>query len=175
MTLIVEDGQGRPDADSYVSVADCVQYAAEYGLAFAGETSKQEAALRMATRYIDGYSFRGSRSTVDQALAWPRTFVDNPSSSWYLQSPWGAVPVDPAGQVIPREVVQAACELACRGILRPLVSDVPARVISEQKIGPITQKFEDTGSSGQIRYAAVDALLQRWLRGAQVSVPLVRA
>ena len=71
MPLIVEDGSGLANADSYVSVADCQAYAADHGLAFAGEAAAL-AALRNATLYLDGeYTYCGERATDIQALEWP--------------------------------------------------------------------------------------------------------
>ena len=43
MPLIVESGAGLPNADAYVSVADCTTYAAAHNLTFTGTESVQEA------------------------------------------------------------------------------------------------------------------------------------
>lgn len=77
MTLIVEDGTGRADADSYASVAQAQAYAAQYGLTAAPGSIALDQALRRATRYIDT-TFRARfigirRNGRAQALEWPRT------------------------------------------------------------------------------------------------------
>lgn len=52
--LIVEDGSGLANAESYVSASDAASYAADRGLTFpASPADKAEAALRRATAYID--------------------------------------------------------------------------------------------------------------------------
>lgn len=159
MPLIVEDGTGLPNADSYVSVADCQAYAAAHGLAFAGEEAALEAALRNATLYLDGeYTYRGERATGTQALEWPRTVVDG----------------------VPREVVSACCELAVRALKGPLwqdVSSTTAGAAIEKTVGPITTKYataEGVRNDGQTRYAGVTAMLRRWLSSYGSSVKLVR-
>jgi hypothetical protein len=56
MTLIVEDGSGKSDADSYISIADITDYNEKY----VGDTDwatlavdAQERAARNATQYLD--------------------------------------------------------------------------------------------------------------------------
>lgn len=158
MALIVEDGTGKPDADSYVSVAACEAYAAAHGLAFAGEVPAQEAALRNATLYLDTqYTFRGDRKTAGQALEWPRTVED-----------------------LPREVVGACCELATRALVGQLWRDIDssqAGAVTEETIGPITTKYAaavGARDDGQASYPGVTAMLRRWLASFGSSVKLVR-
>ena len=49
MTLIVEDGTGRADADSYASAAQAQAYATQYGLTAAPGSITLEQALRPDT------------------------------------------------------------------------------------------------------------------------------
>lgn len=143
MALIVEFGAGLPDADSYVSVADCAAYATAHGLTFAGDEPAKEARLRRATQYLDAqYAYKGEEQTDAQALAWPRTVAPG---------------------VVPREIVAACCELACKS--GDLWQDVDAAPLIEKTIGPITKKFAAPGNGGQKRFAAVDALVKRWVAG----------
>lgn len=152
MALIVESGEGLPDADSYVSVADCTTYAAAHNLTFTGTESEQEAKLRRATQYLDAeYTYKGEQLTASQALAWPRTVV--------------------AG--IPREIVSACCELACKS--GDLWADVDSAAVTERTVGPITTKFAAPINGGQKRFAGVDALVKRWTVGGGATVKLVRA
>jgi hypothetical protein len=77
LALIVEDGSGLPDADSYDSVANIGSYLAAYGdTAWAlAALADQEVAARKATRYVDlrGQGrWEGSVRTIGQALAHPR-------------------------------------------------------------------------------------------------------
>lgn len=84
MALVVEDGTGLANAESYYSVAntdtyfsskrgDSVTYADDWT---AATTAVKEACLRWATRLIDKYwLFDGEKSTTTQALRWPRRYV----------------------------------------------------------------------------------------------------
>lgn len=155
MSLIVEDGTGKPDADSYVNVEDCQAYATSHSLVFDGTPTEMEAALRNATIYLDTkYVFRGERVTDEQALEWPRTTAN-----------------------LPRQLVFACCELAVRARMAPLWRDVdPSAQVIEDTIGPLTTKFASPEPANtQIGYAAVTALLRRWLAGGGSTVKLVRA
>lgn len=152
MALIVEDGSGKIDADSYVSVADCAAYAAAHGLTFAGDEPAKEARLRRATQYIDAqYAFKGEEQTDTQALAWPRTVANG----------------------VPREIVAACCELACKS--GDLWQDVDAAPVIEKTIGPITKKYATPANGGQKRFAGVDALIKRWVAGGGMNIRVVRA
>src|SRR5262245_28766081 len=84
MALVVEDGTGLEDADSYISVSDATIYVTRYypatsdqrtrwSAATAGEGADAEVALRRATRDIDAlYTFSGEPLTDTQALEFPR-------------------------------------------------------------------------------------------------------
>lgn len=75
MSLIVEDGTGKTDADSYVSVADCTTYAAARGIALTGDTAAIEVNIIKAMDYIESQNFKGYKYTDEQALQWPRGSV----------------------------------------------------------------------------------------------------
>lgn len=85
MSLIVEDGTGMPDAESYVSVSEADMYHTKMANTVWTESSdvaKKEAMLRRAVRYLDGaYGVRtnGDPKNVDQALIFPQvgaTYMD---------------------------------------------------------------------------------------------------
>lgn len=152
MALIVEDGSGKVDAESYVSVADCAAYATAHGLTFAGDEPAKEARLRRATQYLDAqYAYKGEEQTDAQALAWPRTVANG----------------------VPREIVSACCELACKS--GDLWQDVDPSAVVSETTGPLSTTYAEPANGGQVRYAAVDALLKRWVSGGGMSVRVVRA
>lgn len=76
MALVVENGDGLPNAESYISVDDATAYLTAIGEGTewsALSVAEQEAALRLATSWIDGhYGWPGQIKVNDQALAWPR-------------------------------------------------------------------------------------------------------
>lgn len=77
-TFVVEDGTGKTDANSYISVADADQYNENHqaDTDWSGATqAEKEKALRLATQYLDaeyGNDWIGVRANEDQALDFPR-------------------------------------------------------------------------------------------------------
>ncbi|SIR84161.1 hypothetical protein SAMN05216509_5341 [Pseudomonas sp. B10] len=76
MTLIIEDGTGKPDAESYASAEDLAMYAVKFGVVIPAEVPAQEALLRRAALAMDGMTWKGRKSKSEQALSWPRRGVE---------------------------------------------------------------------------------------------------
>ena len=75
MPLVVEQGSGKPDAESYASVADTDAYNTDWIGASEWDnltTDAKERSLRRATRFVDDRDFLGHRMNQSQALDWPR-------------------------------------------------------------------------------------------------------
>lgn len=71
MAIIVEDGTGtNPAANSYVSEAELTTYASDRGITLTGST---DVLLVQAMDYIEVQSFKGTKTSEDQPLEWPRT------------------------------------------------------------------------------------------------------
>lgn len=106
LTLVVEDGTGLANANTYVSLADANTYAESSLTAAAtawkseADDEKKKAALISASRYLT-YSFDwiGTKKTSTQALAFPRTGVVIDGQE---------IPDD----IVPQEVKDACSELA---------------------------------------------------------------
>lgn len=172
MALIVEDGAGRADAESYVSVEDADAYHQKRGNAgWADEEAAKEAALRRATEYLDGaYRTRwlGQAATPTQALAWPRAFAR--VGQGYLHS--DAVPV---------AVVRACCEAALRELQSPgsLAPDLyPGERVVSETVGPLSVDYADGGGSDAGAppvLVAVDRILAPVLRSAAAAGLVLRA
>lgn len=71
--LIVEEGTGTPDAESYASADDLATYAVKFGAVLPADSAAQEALLRRAALVMEGMTWKGAKKTSRQALAWPRT------------------------------------------------------------------------------------------------------
>lgn len=160
MALIVEDGTGKADAESYISVADADTYHTARGnTAWTGATAVKEAALRRATDYLeDVYAARwkGERGDAAQALSWPRGGVTVHGF---------AVDEDEVPDVVSR----ACAELALRALSADLLADAGAQVKSET-VGPISVTYAD-GARQSTAYKAVDASLSPYLlAGGQIAV-----
>jgi hypothetical protein len=113
MALIVEDGTGLADAESYLSVADLGEYAELFGRSYTPSSpeSEDEAALRRATQWLDGMfrsRFPGARlNGRDQVLEWPRSGAYDQSGELI------------ASNAVPIEIKNATAEAALREIASP--------------------------------------------------------
>lgn len=111
--LIVEDGNGLVNANSYATVAQVSERAAWFGNTHwdLKEEITQHHALIIATRYVDtlyGDLYRGELLTNEQALLWPRTEFQDRRGRTRDQ---GTVPV---------ELVDAVAVLALGHLESPL-------------------------------------------------------
>jgi hypothetical protein len=161
MSLIVEDGTGKADAESYISVADATTYHAARGnadWANAASDAVREQALRKATDFMtQRYQLRwaGYKLTITQALDWPRSYVKRPGiwPSYYERS-----------DVVPVEVQRACAELALRVVQgTTLAPDLQPQVESEQ-VGPIKTTYA-RGARQDTEFQVVDMGLSALLVG----------
>lgn len=147
--MIVENGTGKADANSFTSVAFADLYfsarnRAEWALLSA---DAKEAALILATDYIEAtYSqgWKGQKATAAQALSWPRAYVVIDG-------------FDVSATHIPPVLMNAVCELALRASAGPLIEDQGQRVVKE-KIDVIETQYADA-SDPQKRYPLVTRML----------------
>jgi hypothetical protein len=160
--LIVEDGTGLANSNSYATVAEADAYfdALQLPAAWiAAGTGPKEQALRVATQWLDasfGSAWLGIRSSSAQALDWPRIAATDQSGM-------------PIGAIVPARVKAACAEVALRFILDPtsLSPDIPAgegAVRSESiTVGPIqiSEAF-----NGEQTTEATFRLVRRLLRTA---------
>lgn len=172
MSLIVEDGTGKSDAESYISVADADTYFTNRGNATwaALTTQQKEESLRKAADYmLQAYGLRwsGVRVLDTQALDWPRYNVPRKDAA---AMSYGQPFYD--SHAVPAPVARACAELAVRASAADLSPDQAAQVKSET-VGPISVVYAD-GARQDTFYKAVDQMLAPFLQGGG-SVPVVRA
>lgn len=152
MSMIVEDGTGLPDAESYCSAAEAAAYFSKRGRADDWDAvDDKEAALRNATDYLEKTHrgrWLGRRSTAAQALDWPRTDVP------WDDSPLGVRP----DNALPSELKYAVAELAIRAASASLLEDLGRETASES-VGPISVTYREGGARQQTFPAATS-----WLR-----------
>lgn len=67
--IIIEDGTGKTDSNSYASEAELTTYAADRGITITGTNN---ILLIQAMDYIEEQNFKGDKNTKEQALQWPR-------------------------------------------------------------------------------------------------------
>jgi hypothetical protein len=71
-TIVVEDGTGLANSNSYASEAQLATYAADRNVTVTGAA---DVLLVTAMDYIEQQPFKGNKNTKEQALQWPRFSV----------------------------------------------------------------------------------------------------
>ena len=168
MSLICEDGSGKSDSESYISVADASTYHTARGnaaWAALATDALREAALRRATDYMrQAYRSRwqGYKVNEDQALDWPRYDVE--VEGYAVDS-----------DIVPTEVKNACAELALRASAAELNPDL-TQGVAREKVGQIEVEY-DKASPQFTRYRAIDALLSPYLKagGGGCSMGVIRS
>lgn len=169
MAIVVEDGTGKTDAESYLSVAEADAYHLARGnsvwAAIATQELKEQA-LRRALGYLEGRfrsSWKGSRLYQRQALSWPRYGVN--VDGFTLDT-----------DVIPVDLKNAQAELALRTPTADdlLVEDLGQSVTSE-KVGPISVTYADGSTSSVVSYSQVKMMLEQLMAGGSGQFRIVRA
>ena len=159
-TLVVEDGSGLTNANSYASLAYADSYH-EYHRNPAtwseADDGAKEQALRMATWWLDqtyGDRWIGLKATQEQALDWPRGLA-------YDRNGY-QVPDDE----VPNRLKDATCEMALRYLLAPdeLMPDVQVQdqgILSESNtVGALSSSTTYAGGkSYEKRFTAAYRLL----------------
>jgi hypothetical protein len=178
MALIVEDGTGLANAESYISEADATAYwASRLNDAWANATAPQrEASLRNAADYLSYvYGWPGQPSTTTQRLSWPRAGVPSGAATF----PSTAIPQ----QIIDAQLFLALSDLSSPILIKP-VADPRALLKQTTTVGKVSTSKEWAASSvdqtsGLQRFPMVDIILNGVAiipsSGSISVVPLVRA
>ena len=156
MALIVEDGTGLSDANSYVSVAYADAYFLARNVTSWASLTIKEALLIQATDYMEAVyseSWKGTTLNDTQALfCTPRIIEDE--------------------VINPDRLKKAVCELALKAKDGALLVDVEQRTI-EEKIDVISVKYAEY-SDQKTQYSFVYGLISPYLMSSGVSKKVVR-
>lgn len=144
MSLIVEDGTGKPDAQTYATEAELTQFATDRGIILKKQPS---VLLLLASDYLEAQKYRETPLVEGQALSWPRAVYGLPSA-----------------------VKRAQLMLAVLADVTDLMPSLPvqtsASVIKRVKVDVIEKEYADVQ---QLRTAPVfppvDALLKDYKLG----------
>ena len=147
MSIVVEDGTGKPDAESYITVQELKDYCTKQGKdsIAALPDARLEVLLRQATTYMLGaYGpiWKGSRAVAGQALDWPRSGV-----VVYEQ--------EVAADAIPQPVKDCCALLATKANAKPLIPDGGGQLVKRVKVGPLEREFDN-----EQRYSQAAAIPQ---------------
>lgn len=158
MPIVVEDGTGKINSNSYVTLDEVDVYHEERNnteWASLDDTAKEASLIKAAT-YIDSFSFRGVRYSGGQAMAFPReSLVDNDGYELSYYS-------------IPIRLKYAQMEAALReavtpGILQPDLERGGG--IKRKKVDVLeTEYFE--GASGATVLTIINNLLRGLLKSS---------
>jgi hypothetical protein len=137
MALILEDGSGKTNSQTYVLGADVAAYARLYGLA---PPVSADADIMKAMRYVEGAYYErwiGLKKTENQALSWPRAYAVR-RDGWTVDE-----------SEIPKELKDAVCALALRSRNGDnLIPDLTrSDSVLEEQIGPIRVKYDSRARS----------------------------
>jgi hypothetical protein len=162
VALIVEDGSGKSDAQSYVSVADADSYHTNHSASTDwtnATTAEKEKALRLATQWLDASyhgRWKGVRFSAGQALDWPRDSVE---LDGYVLS----------ASDLPQQLLDATCEMALKevqgDVLLVDLADEGTIKSKTVRVGPITDsKTYEGGSRGIKKYRLAESLVRPLIR-----------
>ena len=151
MALIIEDGTGKADAQSYVTAAEARSFAALRGVTLDATDGPVEILLVRAMDYLESLNFIGAPANPDQALAWPRKDAPMPFSDDGETYPT---------TLIPQRVKNAQMQLAIEAQGTDLMPSGDGRQVLKEKVDVIeTQYAEGSTSVATPVFPKVDAYL----------------
>lgn len=169
--LIVEDGTGLADADSYISLEDARTYGIKFGYTLPVDDDEASVFLRKATLYVDLFegSFSGERLVDTQSLAWPRTNAYKCAGRDQIYLPSDSVPIEiQHAQVIAAHYYAAGIDVRAN-------NDGKA-IAAEEVVGAVKVAYFDNGKTGgTIDLTEADDKLANFLcGGSTLSMRTVR-
>ena len=136
--LVIENGEGLPNSESYIDLDYLIDYATKRGI---DSSSMTEANIIKAMDYFEtSYTFKGTKLKDTQALEFPRLIN-------------GVVEY-------PVRIKSAVCELALKSV-NVLLEDTSQKVIKE-KVGELEVQYSEN-SSQEVNYNFVFNLIAPWL------------
>lgn len=137
MPLIIEDGTGVENANSYATLAELAAYCTPRGLTLPATDELKEKALILACDKLETYRYKGTKTDSEQPLLWPRQNVYVDDGDEY---PLGS-------DVIPNRLKNAQCQLAAESAaganLQPTGT---GREIVKEKADVLEVQYAPTGS-----------------------------
>jgi len=162
--LIVEDGTGVANANTYIDETYLTAYAEDRGFAIPSTAEEQQQFILLGMDYLSWFTedFQGERTDSDNALPWPRKNVVLDQAD---------IPSDQIPEQLKKALAQLVIEQQKRTLLfpKPRTSSVEG-LVTEKKVGPLTKKFAFTGEGiaspvAPIKIMSVAVFLDRLLQG----------
>lgn len=147
MALVIEDGTGKPNANSFVTTAEFTAWAEARGLSVSDDSDKLEQYAVLSTDYfkIREDDFSGDRIFGIQALPFPRT-------NQYIY-----------GVLVPDGVIPPQVKDAQYAIMYTIASGInlfpqsAERVLKRTKTGPLEKEWFDNNTAPSV--PMIDAAL----------------
>lgn len=159
MSLVVEDGTGIANANTYISLADVSSYCLDFDFEdfFSKLEAEQNALILKSMRFIESFDFVGTKNQTENNLQWPRDDAYERNGLLIDSS------------TIPANIKNAVCEgvileATSSGILQPSLS---RQGLKSEKYGDV--KFEYF-SSGRVNpsFLTISGLLVGLVKSSHV-------
>ena len=138
-TLIVEDGSGVENANTYIDVAYLTSFASDRGYTISTVQLVQEQQILKAMDYLFWFAdqWQGVKTNASNALHWPRRYVSLDCAEF----PSNSIPTQ-----LKNAQAQLVVEQQARTLLwpKPRTSTIEG-LVQEKTVGPLTKKFAFTG------------------------------
>lgn len=160
MALIVEDGTGFNDAESYISVTEADAYHLSRGnTAWENlDDEVKEQNLRRATEYLDavyGARWLGDTAFEGQSLDWPRSSVLTDTERTTYWTPFSYYL---ATSPLPKQLRRATAELALKSATGTELTPDQGPAVKQETVGPITVIYQDKAVN-VVSFSGVQSLL----------------
>lgn len=172
MALVVENGTGLLNSESYISVVNARAYISDfYGAThpfYLLSDTVIEQLLRRASQYMEGkyeHRWRGYRQSYEQALAWPRTSVDDPLRSPLLEE------VSYPQVILGKAQVEIAIRLNQGTEINPDLDR--GGLVKRERVDVLEIEYFD-GAPGYFAMPQVDELLSRYLKAGKNHLEIQR-
>lgn len=151
MEIIVENGSGVVNSNSYVTTTEFKEYASSRGETIPDEEESQKALLLQAMDYLQyQYQYKGNKTYPELELEFPRT---------------GLTQFGFAKDQIPRVIQVAQMRLAIISFTEDLFPVSGSGTVRE-KVDVIEVQYSDTGSTGRFSSPLIDSMLGRMVTGS---------
>ncbi len=154
--LILENGSGVENANTYADLAFCNTYHANLGNdGWDGTDEEKKQAILRAMAWMETLSWAGVKLDIDNALEWPREGVVTPNGYDFPEDS------------VPWQVQDAVCEgalveIVAKNALRPELSRGGA-IKSQRVEGAVSVEYFAGAPSG-VKYTAINKLLLPYLK-----------
>ena len=159
MTLILEDGSGVTNSNTYVDDAEYVAYALARGKTIGSDATAREIELIKSMDFLEGHRdvFKGMKTEFDQSLQWPRSgvFIDS------FQVDFDSIPEE-----LKRAQMESAIILNSTEILK--TGDV--QNVSKEQLDVLSVEYFNGGSWTNARQETVSAYLNVLLITSSIGV-----